>query len=566
MAPTISLVLGVVDDEDCPEPDRRSFQTARPSLTTISTKHEDQTTYDGVITRICDFKYGFVKSDQFPNIFFHFTELSDDAKAFIEAGVKVTFRVKPNGTDVDDNPRMKAVKIQVISEATENEYMNMEGEVVGDMQDNGGAFCFIINGETTYLFHVTNMVTDDASKAIENEPRAGHKVVFDAIWNHKYNPPKPFATRVRIVPGQAALASPRGDESGSGAKTWRRGNQLELDDEETESIFSRNSSPCVTTDEQSEKMARLSSRGAERSAFLRSTFSGTSNISSPRRHRCIGENRDISPSNAASASAGTESPRALALRSSAPLKRWTRTTKTSDDATIPRTSIADNSPRLNGGQLPTSTPCKFGTKCTRKECWFKHPEGRGMDEDSNKRYPGGATPSAGGGTPCGSTPRSKPTYKSSYTPRESIDDGTPSMGKASLNLLVQDIIKSGKKGYVSIRNTLQKSEYLGRDLTREEKNSVGDILQELDAAGNQKQPTRPRLVGSSGANKKDKYLQQMSSPRKSWRETASGRPPMSMERASFTVGDRPRVSLTDLCRDPALHTRLSSGSLRVPCS
>jgi hypothetical protein len=360
MAPTISLVLGVVDDEDCPEPDRRSFQTARPSLTTISTKREDQTTYDGVITRICDFKYGFVKSDQFPNTFFHFTELSDDAKAFIEAGVKVTFRVKPNGTDVDDNPRMKAVKIQVISEATENEYMNMEGEVVGDMQDNGGAFCFIISGETTYLFHGTNMVTDDASKAIENEPRAGHKVVFDAIWNHKYNPPKPFATRVRIVPGQAALASPRGDESGAALKPGVVVIDWNWTTRKPKASFPAAPRPVSRRTSKAKRWhgcrQQVAARNDQPFRGLPSAAPTTSvapAVAGALARTVISRRRMLQvPVREPNLPVG---PRALALRSSAPLRRWTRTTKTPDDATIPRTSIADNSPRLSGGQLPTST-------------------------------------------------------------------------------------------------------------------------------------------------------------------------------------------------------------------
>merc|ERR1711865_1045069 len=81
-----------------------------------------------------------------------------------------------------------------------------------------------------------------------------------------------------------------------------------------------------------------------------------------------------------------------------------------------------------------------------------------------------------------------------------------SMGKASLRLLVNALVgESGRTGYLTIRNALQKSEYVGRELTRDEKNSVGEILEELDTT----QGTTSKKPTTTTA------------PKKSWRDSSS---------------------------------------------
>merc|ERR1712196_593989 len=58
-----------------------------------------------------------------------------------------------------------------------------------------------------------------------------------------------------------------------------------------------------------------------------------------------------------------------------------------------------------------------------------------------------------------------------------------SMGKASLRLLVKAIAAdAGKCGYLHVRNCLQRGEYVGCALTRDEKNAVGEILEELEGS------------------------------------------------------------------------------------
>lgn len=97
---------------------------------------------------------------------------------------------------------MKAVQIEVVS-AMENEFKDLTGEVVGGMHDEcggcvpvpgkenekstegEGGFCFIICGEQSYLFHGSNMIKDDASEAIGNQPHCGHKVIFDKVQSPK---------------------------------------------------------------------------------------------------------------------------------------------------------------------------------------------------------------------------------------------------------------------------------------------------------------------------------------------------------------------------------------------
>merc|ERR1719178_171542 len=110
-----------------------------------------------------------------------------------------------------------------------------------------------------------------------------------------------------------------------------------------------------------------------------------------------------------------------------------------------------------------------------------------------------------------------------------------------LKLLIKAIVDgTGKRGYLHIRNYLQKPEYVGRTLTRDEKNAIGEILEELEttpAGSAAKKPTRESTKG------------------RSWRQSSNSRLPIA--RTSFANG---RVSLSDMCRDPSLHSRLSSAN------
>merc|ERR1712094_160961 len=108
-----------------------------------------------------------------------------------------------------------------------------------------------------------------------------------------------------------------------------------------------------------------------------------------------------------------------------------------------------------GGLRLTVTTCKFGRKCTRTDCWFEHPNGRQMD-DGRISLTDDSEDSSG-------------------------DEKVSSLGKSSLKLLVKAIVtETGKSGYLHIRNYLQKPEYVGRALTRDEKNAVGEVLEELE--------------------------------------------------------------------------------------
>merc|ERR1719456_55761 len=261
---------------------------------------------EGVVTRICNFKYGFIRSDEYENLFFHFSEMSDDAKAFIEAGSKVSFAVEKNGWTKDK--KMKAVDIKVISAPGEkNAFKDLPGVVTCDMKARG--FCFIENDGNTFLFHSTNLVENETSRAAGDTVKEGYKVIFDAEYNHKYNPPKPFAVNVRIVPGQDF-------EAASGL-------------------------PSIISPEDADQ---LDSRVDITAAASRSSLGG---------------------------GRGSISNRASALRSAGPARRWSRTTAGPFAST-------ENKPA--GGLRMGVTNCKFGRKCTRRDCWFDHPKGREMED------------------------------------------------------------------------------------------------------------------------------------------------------------------------------------------
>lgn len=143
---------------------------------------------------------------------------------------------------------------------------------------------------------------------------------------------------------QTAIASPREAGSGSGSKTWRR-SSLEIDDGELDTHSSyfreRHSEPCAPS---------------------RATFAGTTPSSSPRRFN--GERRS---------SLTRDSLRVFSLRSSAPMKRWSKTTKSgssnSDDDT-PNSSI-----RLSGGQLPPAPPANSAANAPVRNAGLRTPMG-----------------------------------------------------------------------------------------------------------------------------------------------------------------------------------------------
>jgi cold shock CspA family protein len=455
-----------------------SLRFSAPSLAT-TTEEQLSEKHDGVITRICNYKYGFLRSEGHENIFFHFSELSDDAKATVEPGAKVTFHVKENAWT--DDKKMKAIKIEVVSSPDDNAFKNLEGEIQSDMRSRG--FTFINHDDTTYLFHSTNLVNDDASKAAGNTVTTGHRVVFDAEWNHKYNPPKPFATNVRIVPGQselnaAAAALEFEPMSQANSGTWQRGSSLRG------SMLSAGAS----------LPGAISAEDADAEDDVRTSIS-------PSGRPSLGARR------------GSVSDRASALKMNAPLRRWSRTTNTDG-----RKSTQS---KPSGGLRLTVTTCKFGRKCTRKDCWFTHKNGRIIDDgrtsltDTDDELC----------VPCGGS--DSDTDMSKVT----------SMGKASLRLLVKAIAAdTGKQGYLHVRNCLQRGDYVGRALTRDEKNAVGEILEELEGGSGSDS-------GSDGGSNKP--------PRAARRSSAR------LNRSSFTSG---RVSLSDLCRDPSLHSRLSAAN------
>jgi len=379
--------------------------------------------------------------------------------AFTEPGCKATFYVKTNDWTADK--KMKAVNVQIVSAPHENAFKNLQGVIKGDMQSRG--FTFIDHEGADYLFHATNLVNDAASQAAGNTVKEGHKILFDASFNHKYNPPKPFATNVRIVEGQTELnaAAAALEFQSPQNSTWQRGSKLGLP-------------------------GGLCPEAAEHFDVAELT------ISPP----VMTRNSSIAD-------------RISGLKSAGPARRWSRTTNTTGEKMCDRPS---------GGINIKETKCKFGAKCTRSDCWFEHPNGKHID--------GTATLSAD--------------EEESNSDEETTK--VSSMGASSLRLLVQAIVKdTGKNSYLSVRNALQSQAYVGRTLTRAEKSSVGDILEEGSSS-----------AINTNSNNRESFSRASSS--KTW-SRGTGR--ASLTRGSFTGG---RVSLSDMCRDPSLHSRMSAAN------
>ena len=146
----------------------------------------------GIIYNTRKNKYGFIDNGTQSPIFFHFSELSDEDKALVEPGFRVSFYIEPNTNGV---PGIKATNIKLIG--TKSTYMDVEGVVATDMKTNG--ICSIESKKNTYMFFSHNLVNDDACRSSDNTVRSGQTVKFDIKMNYKYNPPRPCAVNVRIV-------------------------------------------------------------------------------------------------------------------------------------------------------------------------------------------------------------------------------------------------------------------------------------------------------------------------------------------------------------------------------
>merc|ERR1719488_106890 len=230
-----------------------------------------------------------------------------------------------------------------------------------------------------------------------------------------------------------------------------------------------------------------------------------------------GARTSISPSGRPSLGArrGSVSDRASALKMNAPLRRWSRTTNAER-----RKGAGQSKP--SGGLRLTVTTCKFGRKCTRKDCWFTHTNGRIIDDGRTS-----LTDEEELCVPCGDA--------------DSLDvSKVASLGKASLRLLVKAIVAdTGKCGYLHVRNCLQRGEYVGRALTRDEKNTVGEILEELEGGSTAAASTKTAATATARGTGRSSFSNSR------------------LNRSSFTGG---RVSLSDMCRDPSLHSRLSAAN------
>jgi len=352
-------------------------------------KTVDKTVAEGIVTRTCGSKYGFIESYNLSNIFFHFSELSEEAMALVEPGCRVKFTLTVNQAPSSLGKPM-AVKVEVIN--AHNQLHNVRGVVDRALGPKGFGFIRCTDGKglesvgssqsLLYFFPSSHLVVDDESNRRGNTARTGDEVVFDASWNHKYNPPKPIASNVRL------LASP--SRTLSAPRTIQR-------------------SVSVGT-----KITTLGSN-----------------------------NRD----------------------------RW--------------------------------------SVLNQKE-------------------------------------------ESSHL----------SMGKASLRTLVEALVKSGKTQYLQIRNSLQKPEYCGRTLTRDERQMVSDILQEL-LPQDESASKSPSLVMDSMPwqdQAKKAGIRWQNSSRRGLSRTSSLSPEAGESRPPLARTSS--ISLSDMCRDPSLHSMLSAANAR----
>lgn len=148
--------------------------------------------HTGIIVNTRQNKYGFIQTSDHASLFFHFSELNDEDKALVDTGCKVSFEIEPNLNSANN---LKAVNVRI--DDSKSTFKDIEGVVAIDMRTNG--FCRIDANDSSYLFYSSNLVNDDACRAMGNTVREGQCVLFDIKLNYKYNPAKPHAVNVRVL-------------------------------------------------------------------------------------------------------------------------------------------------------------------------------------------------------------------------------------------------------------------------------------------------------------------------------------------------------------------------------
>lgn len=146
----------------------------------------------GIVINTRQSKYGFIQTPDYPSLFFHFSELSDEDKALVDIGHKVSFEIELNPNNPKNN---RAVHVRIIS--TRSTFKDVEGVVSIDMRTNG--FCLIDANNASYLFFSSDLVNDEACRVVGNTVCRGQRVKFDIKLNYKYSPPKPYAINVRVL-------------------------------------------------------------------------------------------------------------------------------------------------------------------------------------------------------------------------------------------------------------------------------------------------------------------------------------------------------------------------------
>jgi len=508
---------------------------------------------EGVVTRICSYKYGFIQTKELKNIFFHFSELSDEAKAVVEPGCRVQYKVTTNEWTTDK--KMKAVDIHVISTPEENAYKNMKGVVHRELGPRG--FGFIQSGNMTYFFPTNELVADEECNKRGNTARAGDEIVFDASWNHKYNPPKPYATNVRLVPDHSASARPTLSARNQRMMTRSNSAFCYSTTNNTTSSGSGGGSPSGSGSDGDDRASPVtpgcsgSWRERHNSNTSTSTRAGAGGIT-PGGRTSVRDNRSRthargsslanliplegdSAARAGFASASSRDAHAPAVgRTSGtrvsrvmgsvqpysgdhhsisgtggmrPVREQDESRADRDRRSPPTPTTASGRARERDGDRPLDegppvplnnralalkqcdAPVRVGARTQSADLDLPGPGDDGSTSNGGGDASDGSdSGSGGGGNSCSSTNyAANATTASNVHADESSDDsvaGTeqqqqqPSMGAASLRVLVQALVAQGKTQYLVIRNALQRPEYFGRALTREEKQTISDILQD----------------------------------------------------------------------------------------
>jgi cold shock CspA family protein len=602
---------------------------------------------EGVVTRICSYKYGFIQTKELKNIFFHFSELSDEAKAVVEPGCRVQYKVTTNEWTTDK--KMKAVDIRVISTPEQNAYKNMKGVVHRELGPRG--FGFIQSGNTTYFFPTNELVADDECNKRGNTARAGDEVVFDASWNHKYNPPKPYATNVRLVPDLSASARPTlsarsqrmmtrsnsafchststtNNGSGGSPSSSSSGSDGDGDDRASPITPGCSGSWRERKNANSSDGGATTSRGSVRDNRSRTHARGSSLAN------LIPLEGDGATTTAACAGFGSldAHPPAVGRTSGNRVSRVMGSVQpySGDHHPVMGMCPVHEEPSADHDRDRRSPPTPAGFRggerhldtldegppvplnnraLALKQCDAPVRVGaRTQSADLDLPAPGDDTSNIGGDTRDGSDKgggsssnnhAGNPTTSNANTD-ESSDDGTgaaaepqPSMGEASLRVLVQALVLQGKTQYLVIRNALQRPEYFGRSLTREEKQTISSILQdsmnqqeedekeeeeeEVVAAGGSRKNGRRRNSskrhGSSGkgnkgnkGNKENKPAQsnskggsgmRRSNSKGLRRATSRGGPSRGLSRCNSTSENNSSFSRPPLARVPSMGARLT---------